>query len=108
MSGMGNVQRSKTMLTRTDDTNAFGQDELLRINFTVPEGQTVSKAILICGNLELEFINPISPIGVHLNGEQTAILKDNNCCNIILYDGLDRQLTIPCIAEFKTTESKKK
>ena len=37
------------MLTRTDDTDAFGQDELLRINFSVPEGQSVSKAILICG-----------------------------------------------------------
>ena len=90
------------MLTRTDDTNAFGQNELLKINFTVPEGQTVSKAILVCGDLELTFENPTSPINVNLTSEQTAILKDNNCCNLILYDGNNKQLTIPCIAEFKT------
>lgn len=90
------------MLVRTDDTNAFGQDEFLRINFSVPEGQTVTKAILRCGKLELTFNNPTSPIGVNLSSEQTAILKDNNSCSLILYDGYDRQLTIPCIAEFKT------
>ena len=95
------------MLTRTDDTNAFGQDELLRINFSVPEGQSVSKAILICGALELTFENPVSPIRVNLTGEQTAILKDNNCCNIELYDGYNRKITIPCIAEFKTREGVK-
>lgn len=90
------------MLVRTDDTNAFGQDELLRINITIPEGQTCSKAILYCGTLKLEFINPVSPINVNLSSEQTAVLKDNVCCDIELYDGLDRKLTIPCIAEFKT------
>lgn len=95
------------MLTRGDDTNAFGQDELLRINFTVPEEQTVSKAILVCGDLELTFDEPVSPIQVILDKEQTKILKDNNCCNIILYDGNNRQLTIPCIAEFKTRDGVK-
>lgn len=94
------------MLTRTDDTNAFGQDELLRIKFTVPEGQTVSKAILKCGALELTFVEPISPIEVNLTGAQTAQLKDHNCCDLVLYDGLNRQLTLPCIAEFPTRGSK--
>lgn len=92
------------MLVRTDDTNAFGQSELLRINFTVPEGQTVNKAILVCGDLQITFNYPISPINVNLTGEQTAKLKDNNCCNIVLYDENDKQLTVPCIAEFKTRE----
>lgn len=96
------------MLTRGDDTNAFGQDELLRINYVVPEGQTVTKIILICGDLELTFNSPVSPINVNLSSEQTAILKDNNCCNIVMYDGLNRQLTIPCIAEFKTRAGVKK
>lgn len=91
-------------ITRGDDTSAFGQDELLRINFTVPEGQGVNKAILVCGDLKLEFEEPVSPIEITLNAQQTAILKDNNCCSIVLYDGSDRQLTIPCIAEIKTRE----
>lgn len=90
------------MLVRTDDTNAFGQSELLRINFSVSEGQTVSKIILKCGQLELTFNSPTSPISVNLTSEQTAILKDCNCCDIVLYDGNNKQLTIPCIAEFKT------
>ncbi len=93
------------MLTRGDDTSAFGQNELLRINFTVPEGQTVNKAILVCGDLKLTFEQPANPIEIDLTGEQTAILKDNNCCNIVLYDGNNKQLTIPCIAEIKTRES---
>ena len=93
------------MLTRGDDTNAFGQNELLRINFTVPEGETVNKAILVCGDLKLTFEQPVSPIEIDLTGEQTAILKDNNCCNLVLYDGNNKQLTIPCIAEIKTRES---
>lgn len=92
------------MLTRGDDTDAFGQDELLRINFTAPEGNTVTKAIFVCSNLKLEFIDPVSPIEIDLTSEQTAILKDNNCCNLVLYDENNKQLTIPCIAEFKTRE----
>jgi hypothetical protein len=91
------------MLVRTDDTDAFGQEELLKINFSVPEGQTVNKAILYFGeNLKLEFITPISPILVNLTSEQTAALKDNNCCTIELFDGNNKKLTIPCIAEVKT------
>lgn len=92
------------MITRGDDTSAFGQAELLRINFTVPEEQTVSKAILVCGALKMEFDEPVSPIDINLTSEQTAILKDNACCNLVLYDGEGKQLTIPCIAEFKTRE----
>lgn len=93
------------MLTRTDDTNAFrgeNDDDFLRINFTVPEGQTVNKAILYCGELKLEFESPESPIGINLTSAQTATLKDNNCCNLELYDAYNRKMTIPCIAEFKT------
>lgn len=93
------------MLTRGDDTNAFGQPELLRINLTIPEGQTVNKAVFICGALELTFNEPGSLINVNLTQEQTAILKDNNCCNLVLYDGENRRITIPCIAEFKTREA---
>lgn len=92
------------MITRGDDTSAFGQDELLRINFSVPQEQIVSKAILVCGDLKLTFENPLSPIFVRLTSAQTRILKDNNCCSFVLYDGENKQLTVPCIAEFKTRE----
>lgn len=95
------------MLTRTDDANAFGLPPLLRINFEIPEGQTCSKAILYCGAIKLTFDNPISPIEFSPTSEQTAIMKDNNCCSLELFDGENRKLTIPCIAEFKTREGVK-
>lgn len=94
------------MITRTDDTDAFGQPPLLEINYNVPEGQTVTKAIFKCGAIKLTFNSPSNPIQINLTGEQTAILKDNNCCSLILYDGNNKQQTIPCIAEFKSEESK--
>lgn len=94
------------MLVRTDDTNAFrsqNDDKFLRINFTIPEGQTCNKAVLIISDkIRLEFNEPISPIETDLTSEQTAILKDNNCVDLELYDGANRKITIPCIVEFKT------
>lgn len=94
------------MITRGDDTNAFGQSELLRINYSVPEGQTVTKAILVIGGgkLKLTFENPVSPLEITLTHAQTQILLDNNCCDLVLYDGNNLRTTIPCIAEFKTRE----
>ena len=94
------------MLVRTDDTNAFkniDDSEFLQVYFTIPEGQTCNKAVIVIGdNIKLEFIEPVSPIGIDLTSTQTAILKDNNCVNLELYDGANRKITIPCIAEFKT------
>lgn len=99
------------MLVRTDDTGAFkdpSDEKFLKVNFTIPEGQTCNKAVLVIGgNLRLEFDNPTSPIETELTGTQTAILRDNNCCDIELYDGANRKITIPCIAEFKTREGVK-
>ena len=94
------------MLVRTDDTNAIKNDndpEFLKVYFTIPEGQTCNKAVIVIGdNIRLEFNEPVSPISTELTGEQTAILKDNNCVDLELYDGTNRKITIPCIAEFKT------
>ena len=97
------------MLVRTDDTGAFkspDDEKFLKINFTIPEGQTCNKAVLVIdGSLRIEFNNPTSPISTELTSEQTALLKDNNCCDIELYDGGNKKITIPCIAEFKTRGS---
>lgn len=94
------------MLVRTDDTNAFkgeNDPEFLQVYFTIPEGQTCNKAVIVIdNNIRLEFNEPVSPIGTELTSEQTAILKDNNCIDLELYDGANRKITIPCIAEFKT------
>lgn len=95
------------MLVRTDDTGAFksvDDDKFLKVNFSIPEGQTCNKAVIIIGGgaVRLEFIEPVSPLQTELTSEQTALLKDNNCVDIELYDGANKKITIPCIAEFKT------
>lgn len=91
------------MLTRTDDTNAFGQAEFLKININIPEGQLVSKAIFVINKeIKLEYQTPEFPLKINLNSEQTKALKDDNNCDLILYDASDRQLTVHCVAHFKS------
>lgn len=92
------------MITRTDDTDAFGQEGILKINVAIPEDQTVNKAILLInnGDIVLEYNAPIFPISVNLNSEQTKILQDDNHCDLILFDGNDKQLTIHCVAHFSS------
>lgn len=91
------------MLTRGDDTKAFGQEDFIKINVTVPEGQTVSKAILkINDKFSFEFEFPIFPVYVNLNSEQTQALEDDNNCDLILFDNEGNQFTVPCIAYFNT------
>lgn len=92
------------MITRTDDTDAFGQEGILKINVAIPEGQTVNKAILLINNGEitLEYNTPIFPISVNLNSEQTKILQDDNHCDLVLFDGNGKQKTIHCVAHFQS------
>ena len=91
------------MITRTDDTDAFGQEGILKINVAIPDGQTVNKAILLINNGEitLEYNTPTFPINVHLNSEQTKILHDDNHCDLILFDEYNK-LTIHCVAHFSS------
>ena len=101
------------MLVRTDDTGAFKSPDdptFLTVYFTIPEGQTCNKAAIVIdgGNIRLEFNNPTSPIRTELTSEQSAILEDNNCGDLELYDGANRKITIPCIFEFKTRGSAQK
>lgn len=91
------------MYTRGDDTKAFGQQDFLTLNVTVPEGETVSKAILKINNcFSFEYINPSFPVKINLTKEHEQALKDDNNCDLILYDGEENKLTVPCIAYFNT------
>ena len=91
------------MFIRTDDSDAFGQEPILKINFAIPENQSVSKAIvLINKEITLEYNFPNFPLGIHLNSKQSSQLKDDNCIDLILYDENGKQYSIPCVAHFKT------
>lgn len=92
------------MITRTDDTDAFGQEGALKINVAIPEGQTVNKAILLIneGSIKLEYDFPTFPIDVVLDSKQTEILLDDNHCDLVLFDGNGKQKTIHCVAHFQS------
>lgn len=68
-----------------DDTNAFGQN-FLQINFTVPDGYTVSKAEFRCGSIIKTFENPVAPIIINLSAEETSKLDYQNICYLAVYD----------------------
>lgn len=95
------------MITRTDDADAFGQEGIFKLNVKVQEGHTVSKAILLIndGDIEIEYIEPTFPIPVVLNSQQTSFLKDYNHCDLILFDGFNKQHTIHCVADFSSREA---
>lgn len=92
------------MLVRTDDTDAFGQPGLLRLNFSVPDGQTVNKIVMKCADLVFTFTSPTSPIVLNLSQEQTKTLKDCTNFGFEFYDGYNKKLSIPSVASFKTRE----
>lgn len=91
------------MFIRTDDSNAFGQEPLFKINFSIPENETVIKAkVIINSSMIIEYDSPKFPLEVHFNSKQSALLKDDNNVDLVLYDGNNRQYSIPNIANFKT------
>jgi hypothetical protein len=98
------------MITRTDDSDSFGQEGIFKLNVKIPEGQTVKKAILIIndGDIILEYITPIFPIDVHLDSNQSKKLQDDNHCDLILFDGYNKQYTIHCVAHFSSREEAKR
>lgn len=96
------------MLIRTDDSDAFGQEPIIKINVKVPKDQTVSKAeVIINSEITLEYAFPTFPLNVHFSSQQSAKLKDDNCVDLILFDGENKQYSNPCIAHFKTRKEVK-
>lgn len=73
------------VIYKGDDTNAFGQN-LLKINFTTPEGWNISKAEFRCGKIKKTFNNPVSPIVVNFSNEETSMLNFENPCYLAIYD----------------------
>ena len=77
---------------RYDDTDAFGQN-FMTINATIPEGWVISKAIWKAGSVEKVFQNPVFPITVNLNSEESGKLKNINTCYLAVYDQNNKKQT---------------
>lgn len=83
---------------RFDDTDAFDQDFII-INPKIPEGWVISKAVWRAGSIIKEFPNPIFPIKVSLNHEETGQLQSINTCYLAVYDTQGRKQT--CLGSLK-------
>ena len=89
------------MITRGDDTGAFGQD-WLKVNVDIPATWIVSRAELRIGDLLLSMESPEFPMLINLTSSQTAQLKDKNACYLALYDEDGLKQTIEGTYTFST------
>ena len=83
-----------------DNTGAFGNN-FITINLDNPLGYTVSKAIFVCGCIQKTFENPIFPLIINLNSEETANLRSVNTCYLVVFDSNGLQKTCKGTLTFK-------
>ena len=88
---------------KTDDTGAYG-NEFITINLDNPNDYIVSKAIFVCGCITKTFENPVFPLKVNFNSEETARLKPSNVCYLVTYDSQGRQKTCKGTLTFPATQ----
>lgn len=83
-----------------DDTSAFG-NSFITINLDNPLGYKVSKAIFVCGCIHKSFENPIFPLIINFNSDETESLRNINTCYLVVYDSEGRQKTCKGTLSFK-------
>lgn len=78
---------------RGDDTNAFDFG-FLTVNLADAENYTITKAEIRIGTIIKTIKNPIFPIRIALNRQETMLLSEvNNKCYMAIYDYKDRKYT---------------
>ena len=77
-----------------DNTAAFGGNFLI-ISISTESGiiPTISKAELKIGCIEKSFKNPIFPMTINLNEDETAHLKSENTAYLAVWDAEGRKKT---------------
>ena len=68
-----------------DDTGVFG-NTFITVNLKNPLGYVVSKAIFVCGCIQKPFDNPVFPLGINLDSQETAKLNYTNVCYLVVFD----------------------
>lgn len=82
-----------TSIYRGDDTNAFGGN-FLKISLNNPNNKFISKAEFRCGAVFKSFENPMFPLLINLNADETNKLQQENKGYLAIYDELGRKKTI--------------
>lgn len=84
-----------------DDTNAFGFG-FLTVNLDNPENHVISKAEIRIGVIIKTYNNPIFPLNISLNKQETELLNEyNNSCYMAIYDTMGRKYTCEGTLSFK-------
>ena len=83
-----------------DDSGAFGNN-FITINLDNPLGYPISKAIFVCGCIKKTFENPVFPLVINFNSEETETLRSVNTCYLVVYDSEGRQKTCKGTLSFK-------
>ncbi len=79
-------------IRRGDDTGAYG-NRFITIKLDNPNNYVISKAIFVCGCIQKTFENPVFPLTVNLNSQETEKLRATNVCYLVTYDSEGRQKT---------------
>lgn len=77
---------------KTDDTGAFGNN-FITINLENPLDYQISKAVFVCNCITKTFENPVFPIVINFDSQETAKLRTSNTCFLVVYDSEGRQKT---------------
>ena len=81
------------MVRKGDDTNAFGFG-FLTVNLKDSEEYTITKAEIRIGTIIKTIENPVFPLNISLNREETMMLSEcGNQCYLALYDMENRKYT---------------
>ena len=75
-----------------DSTTAFGNN-LITIRIVNPYELEVSKAVFRCGHIIKEFENPVFPLMVNFDSDETRKLCMNNECYLAVWDSMGRKKT---------------
>lgn len=89
------------MIRKGDDTNAFGFG-FLTINLKDSTEYTITKAEVRIGTIIKTIENPVFPLHISLNREETSMLSEcGNQCFMAIYDSEDRKYTCEGTLRFK-------
>lgn len=82
------------MIRQGDDTDAFGS-KFLKIVLKDAENYTITKAEVRIGVLIKTFDNPVFPLEISLNREETSMLSTcGNDCYMAIYDTENKKKTL--------------
>ena len=86
-----------------DNTGAFGGN-FITIDLVNPYEFEVSKAIFIVGCVKKEFENPVFPLTINFDEEESKRLNFKNTAYLVVYDSEGRQKTCKGTLNFPMKE----